>query len=156
MSRQLALRLGTLVVILAAFFGVTTQATAAPQQTKAGFDFIVPAADPSAGAVAFRTVNGQLEMAAVTVAGPDDVTIQASHKFNRAQTERIYSVARAGGAAGLGVLCAAIAPGWVKAVCPVFVAVVLAFIPDKPPAGRCLEVYTKWTRPFLGVRYVNC
>lgn len=158
-SNKIALRIGVIVLTLAALFGMSTQAQAAPQTVTAGADAgvtIVPLADLVAQPVTVHTVNGATELSA-SVAGPDDVTIQASYTFNRANTERIYTAARAGGAAALGALCVAIAPGWLKVIgCPVFVAVVLSWVPEHPPNGKCLQVYTKWTRPFIGVRYVNC
>lgn len=157
-SNKIALRLGVIALTLAALFGMSTQAQAAPQ-TVATADAgvtIVPLADLVAKPITVHTVNGATELSA-DAAGPDDVVIQASHTFSRANTERIYTAARAGGAAALGALCVAIAPGWVKVIgCPIFVAVVLSYVPTHPPAGRCLQAYTKWTRPFVGVRYVNC
>ncbi|OLF09922.1 hypothetical protein [Actinophytocola xanthii] len=82
---------------------------------------------------------------------------RAAHTFDRGTTERIHTVAHAAGAGGLTALCASVAPGWVTAIgCPVFARVVMEFVPDRPPAGRCLQVFARWGLPPIGVRYVGC
>jgi hypothetical protein len=128
---KLAIRAGLVAMVVAALFGLSTQAQAAP----------APA---------------EQQQVALQAAGTDDFTILANHTFSRSATEQIYTVARAAGGAGLGVLCLAVAPGPVKAACPILVPVIMAFVPSHPPNGKCLNAYTKWTPPFWGVKYVNC
>jgi hypothetical protein len=126
-------------VVVASLFGMSVQAQAAPQAT--------------GGTVAVRMVDGQIQLSSTA---PNDVTIQSSHTFSRETTQRIYDVATVGGSVALMPLCGLIAPAWLKPACGVIVPIIMSLITSNPPNGRCLEVSTKWTPPFFGIRYVNC
>jgi hypothetical protein len=146
MFKKLIARSMLAAAITAALFGAATQAQAEPGTVGAA----------TQGTLTVRQVEAGTALA-VSPAAPDDVSIQATFTFNRDQTERIYTFARTGATTALTALCLATAPGWLKVIgCPIFVAAVLAFVPSQPPAGRCLQVYTRLAIPPLGVRYVEC
>lgn len=141
MFKKFIARLALVAMVVTALVGAAAQAQAQP-------------AAASTLTVRHAAVGSALS---VSAAEPQDVTVQASFTFNREQTERIYTFARTSATGALAALCIATAPGWLKAIgCPIFVAAVMSFVPSQPPAGRCLQVYTRLAIPPVGVRYVEC
>ncbi|MEV4315320.1 hypothetical protein [Actinocrispum sp. NPDC049592] len=126
-------------MVVASLFGLSVQAQAAPQA--------------QGGTIAVQAVGDQLQ---VSSTAPDGITIQSSFTFSKETTQTIYDVATTGGPIALTALCNAIAPGWLAPACSVVVPIIMSYITSNPPNGRCLEVSTKWTPPFFGIRYVNC
>ncbi|OLF06594.1 hypothetical protein [Actinophytocola xanthii] len=97
----------------------------------------------------------------VAVAAPAPVPVPVEPglalTFDRATTERIYTVASGAGLVGLSALCVSVVSGWLMALgCVVFASVVMRFILARPPRGRCLQAFTQWVWPPIGVRYVTC
>jgi hypothetical protein len=104
-----------------------------------------------------RLGGNEISLSMSTTIELADVETRASYTFSRSATERIYTAFRGSGIAGVTAICVAIAPGWLKVIgCAIFAQVVAAFLPNNPPDGQCLQVFTRLALPPIGVRYVDC
>jgi hypothetical protein len=88
--------------------------------------------------------------AQLTAKSVDDSSLLATYTFSKEQTKKLYEIALSAGVPGVVSVCVALAPGWLKAYCPVIGAVLTGLLVANPPNGRCLQAFTKLGFPPVG------